>query len=89
MPMSDPGPPPRPHPDHFTAGDKPKRMYDADGHPIIDRPAIIREHLETAEAVILSWSRALEEDDEPPSVTHILFTVLTHISRAAGILEED
>lgn len=81
MPLSDPGPPPRP--DHIKA-----RARELQARP--SRQERAGEHLETAEAAILSWSRALEEDGEnAPSVTHILFTVLSHTSRAAGLLEED
>lgn len=83
MGMDDPGPMPAERkPPEYTFEEE-RTQADARRHQA-------REHLDTAEAAILSWSRALEEDSEnAPSVTHILFSVLTNISRAAGLLEDE
>lgn len=75
-PMSAPQPPPRSPSDPDNESRR--------------RRAKALEHLETAEAAILTWSRALEElEDGAPSLIHILTTVLASISKATGLLEED
>lgn len=51
------------------------------------------DHLATAETAILSWSRQLDEagedPDTVPSVSHLLYSVLSAVGKAVGVLEAE